>query len=97
MQLFALDMYNDGGNHRMFVFAVEQQRAKGWAKLRLMAVNDTLPPRIEFYRPDVHDGGSHYMSNLWTARRKRTPEGNYTYALQGAFGEPRSQFVLHEI
>lgn len=80
-----------GGSRRIFDFEVERVERGGWAWLRLMRIEDDPPianvPAVVTYDPAVHDGGSHYMSDLWRARG-RTQNGVRMYSLVGAFGSP---------
>jgi hypothetical protein len=94
MTTYVLNFASDDGNVRTFTFAVEQQSKNGWAKLRLIALADTIPPHFEQYDPAIHDGRSHYMSYLWTARSGRTEDGDPTYILHGAFGNPGGRIEL---
>jgi hypothetical protein len=88
------------GSHRIYFFNVETQGQRGWAKLRLMRIEDYSPnsdtPRITEYNPDIHDGGSHHMSYLWSARGKQI-NGQIEYYLVGAFGDPTSRMMLEFI
>ena len=94
MTTYLLELRSDDGNVRTFTFAVEKRSNKGWAKLRLMTLADTSPPHFEQYDPTIHDGQSHYMSHLWTARSSQTYDGTPTYTLHGAFGEPGGRITL---
>jgi len=94
MATYTLDLTYYDSNVRTFTFAVEQKSRNGWAKLRLIKITDTIPPLTEHYDPAVHDGHSHYMSHLWTARTGLTEDGASTYILYGAFGEPESRIGL---
>lgn len=89
----------DGG-HTKYFFNVESQGQRGWAKLRLVRIEDFSPDsdtsRITEYNPDIHDGGSHYMSYLWSARGK-VMNGRIEYYLVGAFGDPTSRLMLEFI
>ncbi len=97
MTTYVLSLTSDDGNIRTFTFAVEQKSKNGWAKLRLMALADTSPLRFEQYDPAIHDGRCHYMSHLWTARSGHTEDGDPTYILHGAFGNPESRIELTPI
>jgi hypothetical protein len=94
MTTYLLDFHSDDGNVRTFTFATEKRINNGWAKLRLIAIADTVPPHFEQYDPAIHDGRNHYMSHLWTARSSRMEDGTQTYTLHGAFGNPESWIIL---
>jgi hypothetical protein len=78
---------SDGLRH--FDFEIVEEGRGGWAWLRLMRLEDDPPlpniPAIVVYDPTVHDGGSHYMSNLWRARSKTLRSGR-VYSLVNPFG-----------
>ena len=83
---------------RDFTFIVDSETRNGWAKMRLIRIEDRhqVQPdisRIETYDPAIHDGGSNYMSHLWVAQRKKYKHDTY-YTLVGAFGEPRMRIEL---
>ncbi len=94
---YRLILEDSTGGHVKYFFNVEVQGQRGWAKLRLMRIEDYYPnsdtPRITEYDPDIHDGGSHYMSYLWSARGKQI-NGQIEYYLVGAFGDPASRLML---
>lgn len=94
MPTYEFSLFSDDGNTRTFKFCVESRSINGWAKLRLITLIDTVPPSVVEYNPAVHDGGSHYMSHLWTARSIKTEDGVATYILRGVFGEPDQHIVL---
>jgi hypothetical protein len=88
------------GSYSIYFFNVETQGQRGWAKMRLMRIEDYSPdsdtPRITEYNPGIHDDGSHYMSDLWPARGKQI-NGRTEYYLVGAFGDPTSRMMLEYV
>ena len=63
---------SEDGSIRTFTFIEHSVSQKGWAKLRLVRLEDSIQipglPLVTEYDPAVHDGASHYMSFLWPAR-----------------------------
>ncbi len=87
------------GGHAIYLFNLESHGQNGWAWLRLVRIEDYTPGsplKITEYDPVIHDGGSHYMSYLWRARR-RVVNGQHRYYLVGAFGDPISRMMLEYI
>jgi hypothetical protein len=92
---YSLTIEHDGGNHRMFVFGVEEQTGRGWAKMRVLEIWDSEDASCQMYSPQIEYNPGHRMGHLWTARRTQVPEtGQETYAVYGFFGDPHSRFVL---
>lgn len=81
-------------NTRRFTFEIAGIGAKGWAHLRLVRIDDSNPyPNIPspcIYDPAVHDGGNHYMSQLYKARKTGD-----TYTLFSFFGDPYTRILLN--
>jgi hypothetical protein len=94
MTTYILNLVSDDGNTRTFTFGVEKKSRNGWAKMRLLTMVDTVPPRTTHYDPEIHDGRRHHMSYLWTARSGRTEDDEPTYILYGAFGNSESRIEL---
>jgi hypothetical protein len=91
-----LDLIRSNDEVRRFTFTVEERSGGGWAKLRLVRIEDSQPlpgvPQVVTYDPAVHTPeGSHYMSHPWRARASGS-----SYNLIGAFGNPGSLMSLDE-
>ncbi len=89
-------MTSNDNNTRRFTFAVEEKVHGGWAKLRLVRIEDSQPypgvPQIETYDPAIHTPDtSHHMSHPWRARAC-----GKSYNLYGAFGNPGLLMSLDE-
>ena len=91
-----MDLTSNDNNTRRFTFAVEERSGGGWAKLRLVRIEDSEPypgvPQVVTYDPAIHTpNGSHHMCHLWRARAFGP-----SYNLYGAFGNPGSLMSLDE-
>lgn len=90
---YTLNMTSDDGNTRTFVFCVESQTGRGWAKLKLLEVNDNVPPHRMTWQEHA-DTPSSYFSDPWPARSTFFNDGERTYELYGAFGTPGERLLL---
>ena len=91
---------SEDGSIRTFTFIEHSVSQKGWAKLRLVRLEDSIQipglPLVTEYDPAVHDGACHYMSFLWPARSIKRG-GEKHYSLYGAFGEPGQRLSLERV
>lgn len=89
---YTLDMISDDGNTRTFVFCVESQTGRGWTKLKLLEVNDTVPPHRMTWQEETNPNS--YFNRPWPARTAYFADGERTYELYGAFGTPGDRLLL---
>ena len=85
-------------NTRTFLFDIASIQQKGWAFLRLVQMideSDGIQTTLH-YNPEIHDGSSHYMGDLWRARKTKI-HGQDTFTLIGAFGNPGEKIVLEVV
>ena len=90
---YTLDLFCDGGNTRTFVFGVESSTGRGWVKLKLLEINDTIPLQKITWQERADTPGS-YFNGPWPARSAYFADGERTYELYGAFGTPGERFLL---
>lgn len=90
---YVLEMSSDDGNLRTFVFCVDSQTGRGWTKLKLLEVSDTVPQRRMTWQEEESTPGS-YFNQPWSARAAYFADGGRTYELYGAFGTPGGRLLL---
>jgi hypothetical protein len=90
---YTLDLFCDGGNTRTFVFGVESSTGRGWVKLKLLEINDTIPLQKITWQERA-DRPSSYFNLPWSARSTFFDDGERTYELYGAFGTPGGRLLL---
>ena len=90
---YVLEMTSDDGNTRTFVFGIDSSSGRGWTKLKLLEVSDTVPPHTTTWQEEANTPGS-YFNRPWPARATHFDDGSRTYELYGAFGTPGGRLLL---